>query len=402
MSLTVWERIEAYNQGREPERLMLKYRSMQNDIFSFLRGTAHLFYQDLPQNTEFNQLPLTWITGDLHLENFGSYKGDNRLTYFDLSDFDESALAPCSWDLMRFLCSLLVAAQTLGVEQYHAFQLCKIFLETYSLELSNCKARWIERSTATGMIRLLLKNLKHRSRNDLLHDRTVSFNGERALKIDTNKSLLISAEEKQRISDMIECFAAEQPNPEFFQVLDVARRVTGLGSLGLERYVILVKGKGVDRQYLLDLKFQSASSLSPYLITAQPNWQSEAHRVLNIQTRSQAIPPAYLSAINDGNRSYVLKELLPHQDRVHLRHWSGKIPRLQKVVYAMAQLVAWQHIRTAGWKGSAIADEWQDFGQRLDWQKPILDYAQSYSRQIRLDWLGFKEDIGTNLLGHSD
>ena len=40
--------------------------------------------------------PVCWICGDLHIENFGSYKGDNRLVYFDLNDFDESILAPVS------------------------------------------------------------------------------------------------------------------------------------------------------------------------------------------------------------------------------------------------------------------------------------------------------------------
>jgi hypothetical protein len=33
-----------------------------------------------------------------HIENFGSYKGDNRLVYFDIGDFDESLLGPSAWD----------------------------------------------------------------------------------------------------------------------------------------------------------------------------------------------------------------------------------------------------------------------------------------------------------------
>ena len=68
---------------------------MASDPFYFFRGTAHLFYEDLV-NTEaaLPGQPLTWVCGDLHIENFGSYKGDNRLVYFDINDFDEANLAP--------------------------------------------------------------------------------------------------------------------------------------------------------------------------------------------------------------------------------------------------------------------------------------------------------------------
>lgn len=149
---SVWERIECFNRRRDPERLSLKYQAMQSDIFAFFRGTAHLFYQDWPQDSPLNDAPLTWLCGDLPLENFGSYKGDNRLSYFDINDFDEAALVPDTWDLARFLCSLLVGAQALGVEQSQVLQLCDGFLDTYCRGLSECKARWIERSTTSGII----------------------------------------------------------------------------------------------------------------------------------------------------------------------------------------------------------------------------------------------------------
>ena len=74
------QRITTYNSGRDPERLRRKYAAMRADAFAFLRGTCHLFYEDWPHLSPLNDAPRTWICGDLHLENFGSYKGDNRLT----------------------------------------------------------------------------------------------------------------------------------------------------------------------------------------------------------------------------------------------------------------------------------------------------------------------------------
>jgi uncharacterized protein (DUF2252 family) len=66
---TVVKRIEAYNAGRDPERLALKYRALRAHAFAFLRGTCHLFYEDLLKEDLLNKAP--WICWDLHLENFG-------------------------------------------------------------------------------------------------------------------------------------------------------------------------------------------------------------------------------------------------------------------------------------------------------------------------------------------
>lgn len=96
-------RLAAYNRGRDPERLALKYAKMRQSPFIFLRGACHLFYDAIPPIDALIHAPLAWACGDLHFENFGSYKGDNRLVYFDINDFDEAALArcnaarPCGW-----------------------------------------------------------------------------------------------------------------------------------------------------------------------------------------------------------------------------------------------------------------------------------------------------------------
>ncbi|NTV09837.1 MAG: DUF2252 family protein, partial [Zoogloea sp.] len=110
--------IQRYNQGRDPERLALKFRALADNPFSFLRGTCHLFYLRLAPAAVLDAAPAAWICGDLHIENFGSYKGDNRLVYFDMNDFDEAILAPCTLEVVRLLSSILVAAPTVGMAQW--------------------------------------------------------------------------------------------------------------------------------------------------------------------------------------------------------------------------------------------------------------------------------------------
>jgi uncharacterized protein (DUF2252 family) len=56
-SNNILERIERFNRGRETERLAIKYARMRSDAFTFLRGTAHLFYEDWPRRSPLNSAP---------------------------------------------------------------------------------------------------------------------------------------------------------------------------------------------------------------------------------------------------------------------------------------------------------------------------------------------------------
>lgn len=380
-----------YNAGREAERLALKFAAMRQDAFVFMRGSCHLFYRDWPvADAHFNRAPLAWICGDLHLENFGCYKGDNRLVYFDINDFDEAALAPATWELGRWLTSIIVAADTLSLPVQDAIQLCKTGLESYAAALRIGKARWLERETAKGMIRDLLAPLTLRNRKNFLDSRTKLGKERRRLKIDGKRALELQPPEKEAVMSYMREYASQQANPEFYRPLDAARRIAGTGSLGLVRYVILVEGHGSpDCNYLIDLKQAAPSALNPYLINAQPEWQSEAHRVASVQQWAQAISPAFLTPVTFMNQSFILKGLQPTQDKLNLTDWGGKYKRLEKVIGSMGELIAWSHLRGGGRAGSAITDDWVAFANDAYWHSPLIEYAIDYSVKIKADWKSF-------------
>ncbi len=398
----VVERIQAFNQGRDRSVLKLKYKAMADTAFGFLRGTCHLFYQDLPIDGIFKSTPAIWLCGDLHLQNFGTFKGDDRLVYFDLNDFDEAILAPCTWDLARFATSVFVAAQALKLNDEDARQLCVSFLETYTAELSTGKDRTIHDETATGLVKELLDRLKTRRRKDFLNERTALKGKQRKLKMIDGKTFAASEKERQAVIECLDHWAAKQPNSEFYQVLDVAHRIAGTGSLGLDRYVILVQGNGSpDQNYLLDLKAARSSSLAPYALQSQPDWSSEADRITSIQFRFQESPPALLHPVMVNGKSYVLRELQPTADRVNLSDTEGKVKRLKKVLNTMAQVTAWGQMRSSGRQGSAIADELIEFAANAQqWHTPLIDYAQSYAAKVEQDYQTFRS-ASADLLARS-
>ncbi|MBL8433833.1 MAG: DUF2252 domain-containing protein [Zoogloea sp.] len=384
--------IKLFNAGRDPERRTLKLKKMRADPFVFLRGSCHLFYARLPREPLFTGAPLAWLCGDLHLENFGSFKGDNRLAYFDINDFDEAILAPCTLDLVRFVASVQLGARSLVVSPPEAGQLVHVFIDAYAAALAEGKARWVERETTVGLVKDLLAGLSQRTRPAFLDTRTELKGKQRRIRCDGRKALPVGDARRADIEALVARFAKTQPTPGFYKPLDIARRIAGTGSLGVERYIILVEGKGSpDANYLLDLKEALPSSLAPWVEVPQPPWPDEATRVVTLQKRLQAIPMAFLQAVELGGKPFILRDLQPSEDRVALDAWNGKLRRLEEVLATMGQLLAWAHLRSAGRQGSAIADAFVDLGQRSDWQAPLIEQADAAAATVLADWQAYSE-----------
>ncbi|HUP05793.1 MAG TPA: DUF2252 domain-containing protein [Caldimonas sp.] len=383
-------RIIDFNAGRDPQRLELKYRAMRASTFAFMRGTCHLFYDRLPRGGVFKSAPAVWVCGDLHLENFGSYKGDNRLVYFDINDFDESALAPASWDLVRLLTSIRIAADTSHIDSSDAQSLCEACLQAYGDSLAEGKAYWVERETAQGLVRALFERVEGRQRAAFLDSRTVLKRGKRRLRIDGKKALPATDAERSAVRAFMEAFASAQKDPGFYTVLDVANRIAGTGSLGVDRYVILVQGKGSpDGNYLLDLKRALPSALSSHLKLGQPAWPSEAHRVASLQQLLQAVSIAFLHPVMVGEKPFVLRALQPAEDRVVLTGVQHSALQLHELVSTLGRIAAWAQLRSGGRGGSAIADELIEFARRRKWKEHLLDASIDCAAGVMKDAAAF-------------
>lgn len=384
--------IAAFNRGRNPELLALKYRKMAATPFGYFRGTNHLFHADWPGKGWLERMPSVWLNGDLHIENFGTYRGDNRLVYFDIGDFDDGALGPLGRDLIRFMVGVHMAGQEMGYGARRAKELNRIFLAAYRAALIDGKARWIERRTAGGVIGELLIKLERRTQADLLAKRTVIRKGKRHLRTDTGKALALPADERARVVRFMKRFAKGRMHPGFFKVRDVAQRIAGVGTLGLRRYVVLVEGDGgSDGAALIDLKMQIGSTLIPCLKQRQPRFASEAARVVAIENRMQAVGPAFLTAARIAGRSFTLRELQPSADKLDLSITHPDRAAFESVIVAMGELTAWAQLRCAGRDGATPIDGLTAFAQNADWPRRLIDLAKDWAATVEQDWRGFKD-----------
>jgi uncharacterized protein (DUF2252 family) len=389
--------ILAQNAGRDFERLTMKLELLRQDPFAFFRGTNPLLLDFLPRAHPLFRAPSILVCGDLHLENFGAFKGDNRLCYFDINDFDDACRAPFTIDIVRFIAGIYLAARGLELDRREAKRLVQHFVLAYREGVADGKPRWLERTLAKGVFRALLRRAILRTRRELLDRYTILKDGRRRLRIDGKRVLKLPASEHHRLAKLLMKLRASlptpKPGPRFFLLLDAARRVAGNGSLGLERYILLVHGpSSPDENFVLDLKFAAPAAGVTWLRAPQPDWADDAIRVVSIQRIMQAISPALLHAARVRKQPFVLKELQPSIDRLDLARWRAKPRRLRQAVEGMGHVAAWAHLRGCGQYGGASVQVLQAYVRAQVWSREADRLGKLAAVQMQRAWQVYCKD----------
>jgi len=396
---SIHTRLTEFNKTRLQGMLPLKYQAMAIDVFCFYRGTCHLFYEDLAAAKAFPQSPPVWLCGDLHIENFGSFKGDDREEYFDLNDFDEAILGPAAWEVARMVTSIFVAFESRGIKKPEALPVVKVFLDTYRRTLISGKAKSLDPRTAVGVVKTFLTTVKKRKQKELLKRRTFKKNGKLMLLVDAQRHFDIEKSLKKDLVDFIEdtitrieCIKGN------YKVLDCIFRIAGTGSIGVKRYLFLLKSQDEKKKYLLlGMKEAKPSALKPYVELQQPTWLSEAVRITAIQERMQNVSPALLSPVIFKGEPYVIKQMQPSEDKINFDNLDGRYAEIERVAHDMAVLTASAHLRSGGREGSAIADELIGFGENEQWANALLNYVEKYTTQVKKDYNAFMVDYKKGL-----
>ncbi|MDJ1497550.1 DUF2252 family protein [Cytophagaceae bacterium DM2B3-1] len=381
--LNIPETIHQFNKDRDARLLPRKYAQMAANPLSFFRGCCHLFYQTIQQESFLHQSPIVWSCGDLHLENFGSYKGHNSLTYFDINDFDESLLGPALWELVRITSGIFLATDLLHFKRTEQQHFVKLFLKQYTTTLQTGNPRLLERDFAQGPVRDFMKKLSGRKQKDIFKGRVKKQKGKLVLDTNSKKALPINPIKKESLMHDLQNWL--DAHHYHGKVLDIAHRIAGTGSLGMERYIVLSESGTKDKKKkyrLWDLKKAVPSATASFTKVAQPKWDNEAHRIVAIQQRMQAFSPAFLTAMELDQTSFVLKQLQPSEDKIDFASLGHKPKKIIKILENIAQLLAWAQLRSGGRQGSSITDDLITFSQEKGWQKNLMAYTEDLSEQM--------------------
>jgi uncharacterized protein (DUF2252 family) len=309
------------------------------------------------------------------LENLGSYRGENGVPYFDINDFDECCLAPADWEIGRALCALFVLRKR---------DMADVFAKVFAETLAGGKPGHIEPEVARGPILALLSAVEERNRREFLQK---WISGEK-LRPREGHLYRLGKGVKRRARRTFESWAKRQVESSTYKVLDVCGRIAGDGSLGLERYAVLVKGKRFP--FIMDMKEAAPSAPRQYLKVRQPPWRFEAERVATVQHFMQYVPVGRLSYIPSKPKSFLIHELEPIIDRLEVSDL--KRADYREFVFQWAHLLASAQLRTAGWKGSADLDRMIAYGQALNTRArgDLLRTAASVARTQIAAWKDFR------------
>jgi uncharacterized protein (DUF2252 family) len=305
-----------------------KLGRMRPSPLAFLRGAAPMFYAILRDHPELARGPggEGWIAGDLHLENFGAYRAGSLVeedkkrhantAAFDLNDFDDAAIGPWRLDVLRLTTSLLLAGRELHIGGPRALELADAVIDAHVEHA--CRAG--KMPPVPRPVAALLETVRTRTRVQLLDMRTRAVHGNRefirgARYRDVARSLQKRAAEafERYVKKLVK---EEKVDRDHFEVLDMAFRIAGTGSLGGLRIAVLVSGKGGrDGAWIFDMKEQGTPSASILLHCGD---LKRAKRVVTAMQKCLARPPRMLGTTKLGDLSMLVRRLAPQEDKLML------------------------------------------------------------------------------------
>ncbi|TVL92638.1 DUF2252 domain-containing protein [Streptomyces sp. SAJ15] len=338
--------VERQSALRVPELVPIRYARMLESPFRFYRGAAAIMAGDL------GAAPHTEITvqlcGDAHMLNFRLLGSAERRLVFDINDFDETLPGPWEWDVKRLATSLVIAGRGNGftdAERAEIVRACGHAYRTWMRRFATMGnlAVWYTQAEAerldglltqpgTGLDkrgrRQLARTVEAARRNDNVHAYhrlTGVVDGARRILADppliTPLSELLPDLEREaleeRLHRLLTDYRLTLPSHrrhllDQFQLVDMARKVVGVGSVGTRCWILLLLGRDDEDPLLLQAKEADASVLAPY---AGPSaHENQGQRVVAGQRLMQAAGDIFLGwdrveGIDGRRRDFYVRQL---------------------------------------------------------------------------------------------
>jgi uncharacterized protein (DUF2252 family) len=366
--------------------LRRKLEALAASPFQFFRGTFHLMAWDLFKN----RVPLAsaaapegLIVGDLHLENFGIYRGASGDLVFDVNDFDDVGRGPLDLDLKRLCTSaMLLPGLAHGVRLNAARAIARGWAE----ELVKNPGRfpippWDEKK-AEGLVQSLLGERRTRTRAEVMEK--VAPDKGRAKLVQNEKYVRPSKEwvatVQASFAEYVEALKQlKAPDaPKGWNVLDMAYRFKGTGSLGRLRFSLLL-GQGSDRR-MVEIKEARSSAMD------DARGCPESHQRARVQTASirrlQADPWPRVAGTHLGKYEALGRENEPEEEKVGCERFSAgdaKHEELSAYARQCGQVIARMHARQNA--PAILAASW-DVEKAA---KGAVEFAEKYAPLVESD-----------------
>jgi uncharacterized protein (DUF2252 family) len=386
--------------------------------FTFYRGAAKIMAADLAAAPS-PDLQVQ-LCGDAHLSNFGAFASPERKLLFDLNDFDETLPGPFDWDVKRLAASFVIAAEDRGWDSDVGRQLAMQATSTYRKSMrSLARQSWLEAwydNVAVADLIALAKSQgagkkavkrgkrfakKAKSKDHLRAAKKLVEVENGRFRFKSQPPLLIAlrdlpyeghpAEVRERVHRHFQDYRSSLSDDiafllDRYDLVDIAMKVVGVGSVGTRCMVALFVGRGPDDVLLLQLKEATKSVLEDHLPPSR--YEHSGRRVVEGQRLLQAASDLFLgwSGSGEGHRHFYWRQLKDWKGSVDVTHHPqeslARYARLCGVSLARGHSVTGDPSVISGYlgKGTVFDEAMGEFGIR-------------YARQNREDHAAFAAAI---------
>ncbi len=395
-------------QGQDDVRIAslvpIRFGRMAASPFSFYRGAAIVMAHDLAES------PTTgWLAqacGDAHLDNFGAFGTDQGNLVFDVNDFDETYPAPWEWDVKRLVASAVLAGREIGAgkssERAAATAGAAGYRETMQLLAdAGVMNRWRSSVPAPELMKSagvsnrqidkVLAAALTRTSVGAFPKLTTLVDGKRQLK--EKPPLVVRVTDDAELDGVRRVCEAYKSGLRRdlqlllgrYELVDFARKVVGVGSVGMPAYVGLFLSADGDPLFL-QVKAAVASVLEPHVSLDDP-FSEPGERVVVGQRLMQAAGDPLLGWVSpDDSHHFYVRQLRDMKVSADLTKTVSK--RLIRYADACGRVLAHAHARTGD--PALIAGY---LGKSSTFDGALAEFAVAYAGQTELDYAALQQAI---------
>ncbi|GAA1090027.1 DUF2252 domain-containing protein [Kitasatospora arboriphila] len=340
--------LEAQSAKRVPELVPIRYSRMSESPFRFYRGAAAIMASDLAGSPDSGIR--AQLCGDAHMLNFRLLASPERQLLFDINDFDETLPGPWEWDVKRLSASLVIAGRANGFDDKERAEIVRATVRQYREAMARFAGMrnldvWYarmdsdmlqelaaERAPKRGQRGLAQALAKARTRDSLqaFEKLTEVVDGRRRIAADPPllmpiSELLPNIERDALMTlfrSLVTRYGKTLPSDrryllQNFELVDVARKVVGVGSVGTRCWIFLMLGRDGQDPLFMQAKEADTSVLAPHVGASQ--YRNQGERVVSGQRLMQAASDMFLGwervdGIDGKRRDFYVRQL---------RDWKG-------------------------------------------------------------------------------
>jgi uncharacterized protein (DUF2252 family) len=415
------DHLERQAASRVQELVPIRYGRMLVSPLTFYRGAALIMAADLA-NTPSSGLHAQ-LCGDAHLSNFGVFASPERRLVFDINDFDETLPGPWEWDVKRLAASFAAAGRENGYTPKDRQRIVVGAVSAYRKAMAGFAGMrnldvWYTRmeieDTLAELRQLTTKRMLKRTEAILAKARTKDsmqvfskltreVDGEPRIisdppLIEPIAELATGIEGKELMDGLQEILRSYRTTLqhdrrlllEDFRMVDVARKVVGVGSVGTRAWIVLLLGRENSDPLFLQLKEAQASVLEEFV--AQSDVHNCGERVVNGQHLMQASSDIFLGWCHVANG-------LDGQERDfygrQLKDWKGSVEvenMLPRGMEIYGRMCGWTLARAHARSGDRVAIA-AYLGSSDSFDQAIGRFAETYADQNERDYQALVEAV---------